>query len=134
MENDGLVDALFVVTKIDPDGKKFDRVSRCVSKSAQDASEIVFDYNSELLSVGEGATIRVSFLKAGEDGDPLESFLSDYDYVMQGKIYSIKPASNGTCSLSASFGGLLLNYNSSAKDLEFARAGAPVYFAIKVLQ
>lgn len=146
MENNGLIDELFVVGRIDPDGKKFDRgiefkfirvfylVSRCVSQSAENASEIIFDYNSELLSLAEGATIRVSLLKANDEEDPLESFLSGYDYVMQGKIYAIKPTLNGNCSLSASFGGLLLKYSSSGKNLEFAKMGALVYFAIKLLQ
>ncbi|CAN6291103.1 unnamed protein product [Urochloa humidicola] len=94
-----LFDDVFIVTRLDPDGKKFDKVSRVEAKSEVPGMYMQLDVAIEVypMRVGEkfkmvlaetlnldGSADTGYYTQAGQ-----ETLADKYDYVMQGKLYKI---------------------------------------------
>ncbi|KAK9155521.1 hypothetical protein Sjap_003001 [Stephania japonica] len=117
---DLLFEDIFTLIRIDPDGKKFDKVSRIEARSEQFDMYMQLDVSSEYpLHVGEKFTMVLA-PTLNLDGTPDTGFytqgqkksLADkFEYVMHGKLYKLSeegPGMNVKVEIYASFGGLLM--------------------------
>lgn len=121
---------IFEVIDKDPDGKKFDRVSRYRCRSQFDA-EVTIDVNVDVypLSVGQRFTLALA-PTLSLDGTPeddsfdqsgKESLADGYEYVMYGKCYKKTEENAGgltRASAYVSFGGLLMNLKADPKNMQ----------------
>ncbi|XP_078440523.1 DNA-directed RNA polymerases II and V subunit 8A-like [Wolffia australiana] len=117
-----LFEDIFTLTKIDPDGKKFDKVSRIVAHSEQFDMDLQLDVNTEVypMHVGEKFTLVLA-PTLSLDGTPDSGYFSQaasrksladkFEYVMHGKLYKISEEGSGPrvkVEMYASYGGLLM--------------------------
>lgn len=106
------------VTAVDPNGKKFDRVSRLVGKSTDNEISLELDYNSDILNIKTGDEVSL-YLSFSEAGVPQ---FADYSYGMNGKLFKIEE-SGGKSTFFVSFGGLLLKIDCSASVFSKVKTG-----------
>ncbi|KAJ7980656.1 DNA-directed RNA polymerases II and V subunit 8A-like [Quillaja saponaria] len=119
MEN-YLFEDIFRVERLDPDGKKFDKVTRIEAKSERFDMFMHLDINSELypLTVGQKfALLLASTLNLDGTADTgyympgnRQSLADNFEYVMYGKLYRISEGSGreNKAEITISFGGLLM--------------------------
>ncbi|CAJ1973439.1 unnamed protein product [Sphenostylis stenocarpa] len=109
-----LFDDIFKIENVDPDGKKYDKVSRIVARSEKRDMYMLLDVNTEIYPMKEKErflmALSPSLVLNTKDGSV--SIQDKFEYIMHGSLYSI---SNEGCSKSqcevemfASFGGLQL--------------------------
>ncbi|EOA38655.1 hypothetical protein CARUB_v10010575mg [Capsella rubella] len=111
---------IFVVNKLDPDGKKFDKVTRVEATSHNLEMFMHLDVNTEVypMAVGDKFTLAMA-PTLNLDGTPDTGYftpgakktLADkYEYIMHGKLYKISERDGKTpkAELYVSFGGLLM--------------------------
>ncbi|OAY68524.1 DNA-directed RNA polymerases II, IV and V subunit 8B-like [Ananas comosus] len=117
-----LFEDIFVLMRLDPDGKKFDKVSRIEARSEQFDMFMQLDINTEIypMHVGDKFTMVLA-PTLNLDGTPdsgyfvqgnRKSLADKFEYVMHGKLYKISEDSssgkNAKVEIYASFGGLLM--------------------------
>ncbi|KAK1319050.1 hypothetical protein QJS10_CPB04g01781 [Acorus calamus] len=114
-----LFEDIFSLTRMDPDGKRFDKVSRIEAKSEQFEMYMQLDVNTEIypLHVGDKFTMVLA-PTLNLDGTPDTGYFTQggrktladkFEYVMHGKLYKIAEESNtGLVEVYVSFGGLLM--------------------------
>ncbi|CAH2033508.1 unnamed protein product [Thlaspi arvense] len=115
-----LFEDIFVVDKLDPDGKKFDKVTRVEARSHNLEMFMHLDVNTEVypMAVGDKFTLAMA-PTLNLDGTPDTGYftpgakktLADkYEYIMHGKLYKITERDGKTpkAELYVSFGGLLM--------------------------
>ncbi|CAL9129212.1 DNA-directed RNA polymerases I, II, and III [Musa troglodytarum] len=117
-----LFEDIFTLTRLDPDGKKFDKVSRIEARSEQFDMYMQLDVNTEIypLHVGDKFTMVLT-PTLSLDGTPdsgyftqggRKSLADKFEYVMHGKLYKISEEASGgpnvKVEIYASFGGLLM--------------------------
>ncbi|WCJ41274.1 DNA-directed RNA polymerases II and V subunit 8A [Euphorbia peplus] len=121
MSNVVLFEDIFVVDKLDPDGKKFDKVSRIEAHSQNCDMFMHLDVNTEIypMAVAEKFTMALAHT-LNLDGTPDTGYylqgarktLADkYEYIMHGKLYKISEEGSGKVAKAeayVSFGGLLM--------------------------
>lgn len=104
---DILLDDIFEVSQLDPDGKKFDRVSRikCATSETYHLS-LLLDINVELFPVRLKERISVALTRSismdgndegsagGYRADSGPSLADKYDYVMYGRVFKFEDTSN----------------------------------------
>ncbi|KAL6976165.1 DNA-directed RNA polymerases II and V subunit 8A [Sarracenia purpurea var. burkii] len=125
-----LLEDIFRVEKVDPDGKKFDKVSRIEATSERLGWYMQLDVNTELypLHVGE-KFMMVLAATLNLDGTPdsgyftqggRKSLADKFEYVMHGKLYRISDASgpNVKVEMCVSFGGLLMLLKGDPSDAQ----------------
>jgi len=102
-----LVEDLFSVTAVDPDGKKFDRVSRIKATGENLGLETILDVNSELYPLKQGDRVSIVLAKTlNLDGSPSDegsytpstgaegpSLADKFDYVMYGRVFKFENTS-----------------------------------------
>jgi len=102
-----LFEDIFDVKDIDPEGKKFDRVSRLHCESESFKMELILDINSWVYPMELGdkfrlvlaTTLREDGFPDTGDWNPIEnagSRADSFEYVMHGKIYRIEGEDNVT--------------------------------------
>ncbi|KAG4950570.1 hypothetical protein AAZX31_15G251800 [Glycine max] len=114
-----LFNDIFKVEKVDPDGKKYDKVSRIVARSEKCDMYMLLDINTEIYPMGEKErflmALSPSLVLNTKDGSV--SIQDKFEYIMHGRLYNItKPQlEEKECSkpqleveVYASFGGLQL--------------------------
>ncbi|WFD48316.1 DNA-directed RNA polymerases I, II, and III subunit RPABC3 [Malassezia furfur] len=142
-----LFDTQFVVQQIDPDGKKFDRVSRIIASSSMLDMTLSIDIATDIypIHVGQQLTFQlVSSLRRekgdGEEvqadrdawrGDGGDDLSADFDYVMYGKIFKYDERSTEQVTVYGSFGGLLMALTGSYRHLSKITVGTNVYLLIR---
>ncbi|CAN6321968.1 unnamed protein product [Urochloa humidicola] len=94
-----LFDDVFIVTRLDPDGKKFDKVSRVEAKSEVPGMYMQLDVAIEVYPMRTGEKFKMVLAETlNLDGSAdtgyytqaaQETLADKYDYVMQGKLYKI---------------------------------------------
>ncbi|ESP04805.1 hypothetical protein LOTGIDRAFT_109608 [Lottia gigantea] len=94
-----LFEDIFDVKDIDPDGKKFDRVSRLFCESESFKMDLILDVNVQIYPVDLGDKFRlVVATTLREDGAPDDEYnpantgpsrADQFEYVMYGKVYRI---------------------------------------------
>lgn len=114
-----LFEDIFKIEKLNPDGKKFDRVTRVEAKSEKFDMFMNLDVNTDVYPMKEGEKFSMALSSTlNEDGTPdtgyytpvnRKTLADNYEYVMQGKLYRISEGSgHGKAEIDASFGGLLM--------------------------
>lgn len=130
----------FTVMAKDPDGVKFNRVSRFVAVTSGDAPlELLIDINISLFPLAEGSRFGLALSSTldptGGTADGLDpsvlSVADDYDYVMHGKVYRCEPLGDRKLGLYISFGGLLLRLKGDAEALASVELDSMVYVLLK---
>ncbi|KAI0257381.1 RNA polymerase [Lactifluus subvellereus] len=146
-------DDIFSIQMINPEGKKFDRVSRLHAKSKNYGMELTLDYNSEIfpLNVGQDVALALaSSLTRGPAGsqDPTDEddryrdvwrpdskgrrgLEDDYGYVMYGRVYRFDPGTGEVVTAYASFGGLLMSLTGSFRHMTNIVLGDPVFLLMR---
>ena len=136
---------IFEVIDRDPDGKKFDRVSRYMCRSEFDA-ELTIDVNVDAypLSVGQRFSLALASTLS-LDGSPEDdsfdqsgkpSLADGYEYVMYGKCYKkVEENAGGLTRASAfiSFGGLLANLKADPKNLQEIEIDDRIYLLMRAV-
>ncbi|KAG9141040.1 hypothetical protein Leryth_012622 [Lithospermum erythrorhizon] len=113
-----LFEDIFHVDQLDPDGRKFDKVTRIEARSDQFDMLMHLDINNEIypMRVGDKFTMALA-PTLNLDGTPdsgyytpgaRRSLAEDYDYVMHGSCTGSRKILNLCPDLYVSFGGLLM--------------------------
>ncbi|XP_045594032.1 DNA-directed RNA polymerases I, II, and III subunit RPABC3 isoform X4 [Procambarus clarkii] len=145
-----LFEDIFDVKDIDPDGKKFDRVSRLHCESESFKMDLILDINSMIYPLDFGDKFRLVLATTlREDGYPTDgpeynpldtgpSRADPFDYVMYGKIYRIEGddgllETSGRLSAYVSYGGLLMRLQGDANNLHGFEVDKHIYLLMKKL-
>ncbi|KAL7633828.1 UNVERIFIED_CONTAM: hypothetical protein RMT77_015784 [Armadillidium vulgare] len=145
-----LFEDIFDVKDIDPDGKKFDRVSRLHCESESFKMDLILDINSWIYPMDIGDKFRLvlattlredGFPTDGPDYNPLDcgpSRADPFDYVMYGKIYRIEGddalgETSGRLAAYVSYGGLLMRLQGDANTLHGFGVDKHIYLLMKKL-
>ncbi|CAB4061804.1 RPB8 [Lepeophtheirus salmonis] len=144
-----LFEDIFDVKDIDPEGKKFDRVSRLHCESESFKMDLILDINSWIYPIELGDKFRLVLANTlREDGfpdsgewNPTESGPSradSFEHVMYGKIYRIEgdeisSETSGRLAAYVSFGGLLMRLQGDANNLHGFEVDHYVYLLMKKL-
>ncbi|CAI8006180.1 DNA-directed RNA polymerases I, II, and III subunit RPABC3 [Geodia barretti] len=143
-----LFEDIFDVKDIDPDGKKFERVSRLFCESESFKMDLILDVNTQLYPVSLGDKFRLQLTTSlredgvPDDGDYLatdqDSSLADaFEYVMYGKIYRLEGdeghGDSGRLAAYVSYGGLLMRLQGDANNLHGFEVDMNIYLLIKKL-
>jgi DNA-directed RNA polymerases I, II, and III subunit RPABC3 len=144
---------LFLVHAINPNGKKFERVSRIHAKSQNQEIELILDVNTNIFPIQNNSSFSLALseslwlpqgsgstrnwkLERGQSG-----IADDYEYVCYGRVYKFDepPISKNTksdrsgkiVSCYISFGGLLMCLSGSWRHLNQINIGEMVYLLIR---
>ncbi|KII60671.1 DNA-directed RNA polymerases I, II, and III subunit RPABC3 [Thelohanellus kitauei] len=140
-----LFEDLFIIKVIDPDGKKFEKVSRIHCHSESLRVNLVLDVATHYYSMFSGEKFRLVLASTlNEDGKPasnyynrlekLPSYTDHFDYVAHGKVYRVDGKNNENSELLlvyASFGGLLMRLSGHSSALDSIEKGQDIYLLIK---
>ncbi|RMZ98037.1 DNA-directed RNA polymerases and III subunit RPABC3 [Brachionus plicatilis] len=145
---DILFEDIFDVKDIDPDGQKFDRVSRLFCESESFKMDLILDVNTQIYPMALGDKFRLLICTKLRDDqaddneyNPLDTSPSradQFEYVMHGRVYRIEGDETATESASnlkayVSFGGLLMRLHGDANNLFGFKQDANVYLLMKKL-
>lgn len=144
-----LFEDIFDVKDIDPEGKKFDRVSRLHCESESFKMDLILDVNIQIYPVDLGDKFRLVIASTlYEDGtlddgeynptDDRPSRADQFEYVMYGKVYRIEGDETSTeaatrLSAYVSYGGLLMRLQGDANNLHGFEVDSRVYLLMKKL-
>jgi len=143
-----LFEDIFDVKDLDPEGKKFDRVSRLHCESESFKMDLILDVNIQVYPMDLGDKFRLVIASTlREDGYPddgewttteqTSSRADSFEYVMYGKIYRIE-GDDGLCEATrlaayVSFGGLLMRLQGDPNNLHGFETDKHVYLLMKKL-
>ena len=118
----------FTVAAIDPEGKRFDRVSRALCESSTNSkTHLTLDYHNQLFALKIKDQFSVN-IYLEEECD--SSKLSNIDYAMNGMIFKIEQ--NGeNINTFISFGGLLALIKSDLAKQASSSSGKKVTATFK---
>lgn len=147
-----LFEDTFEVTAINPEGKKFDRVTR-ITALGQHYSDmsLTLDYNSTIYRLPLAQHFLLSLASTlHTDGTPdtnefnqsdLPSLMDNYEYVMHGKVFKVAAGGGGSgggggggkgvMEVFVSFGGLLMSLKGEARNLQKLELDQRVYLLIR---
>ena len=141
MSNSILFEDTFDLRALNENGKKFERVNRLHCKGTTFDVDLVLDVNAELFQVSTNDRIVValastlSLTGAPDDGKynpAMGPSLGDpYDYVMHGRVFSIKHIENQCVEVQASFGGLLFRLRGEQAHLEMLTMDMMFYLLMR---
>ncbi|XP_044499813.1 DNA-directed RNA polymerases II, IV and V subunit 8B-like isoform X1 [Mangifera indica] len=116
-----LFEDIFLVDKVDPDGKKFDKVSRIEARSQNCDMYMLLDVNVEIYPMRVGDKFALALAHTlNLDGTPdsgyytqggRKSLADKFEYIMHGKLYKISDEGSGKtlkAEIYVSYGGLLM--------------------------
>ncbi|KAL6079750.1 DNA-directed RNA polymerases I, II, and III subunit RPABC3 [Balamuthia mandrillaris] len=138
-----LFEDIFEIKNMDPEGKKFDKVSRIEAQSENYEMQLVLDVNSDIypVEIGEKFTMALaSTLSAdGEQDEEViyqsnrPSLADKYEYVMYGKVFKYVEDKNPATKVSVyvSYGGLLMMLNGDPRNLQGVELDARIYLLIR---
>eukprot|EP00878_Enallax_costatus_P002596 GHUV01002778.1.p1 GENE.GHUV01002778.1~~GHUV01002778.1.p1 ORF type:complete len:155 (+),score=20.83 GHUV01002778.1:148-612(+) len=145
-----VIDDVFEVIQKDPDGKKFDRVSRFICRSELYEFDLAIDINIDIypLRVGDKFNLVLAD-NIYRDGTQLEIYdenfpniakketlMEDFEYVMHGLVYKYKRDDSqqgvGTrVEVYVSFGGLLMKLRGDPAKLSVLEVDKKVYLLMR---
>lgn len=107
-----LFEDTFSVSAVDPEGKRFDRVSRvnCESTTASN-TRVVFDYHSQLFPLKTGDKVKISFIYDDESPVDLQG-----DYITNNIVFKIEQTEQ-TFNVLMSAGGLLTSLKADSSRI-----------------
>ena len=131
----------FDVQVLNEGGKKFDRCNRLGCRGTAYDVDMVVDVNCELFNAKVNDKVVVALAKslslsgAPDDGkyNPSSgpSLADSYDYVMHGRVYSIKHIENQQVEVQASFGGLLFRLRGEQARLDLFTMDMQFYILMR---
>ncbi|KAG2482491.1 hypothetical protein HYH03_018596 [Edaphochlamys debaryana] len=142
-----LFEDVFDVVDKDPDGKKFDNVSRFVCHSDLYEMDLNIDVNTDLFPLQRNDkfslvlawTLNLDATPGSEKYDAefptisgRRTLMDNYDYVMYGKVFKYKD-NNMKVEVYVSFGGLLMKLAGDPAKLEPIEVDNNVYLLLKKL-
>ncbi|KAG2454623.1 hypothetical protein HYH02_000464 [Chlamydomonas schloesseri] len=142
-----LFEDVFDVVDKDPDGKKFDNVSRFICHSDLYEMDLHIDINTELFPLQRNDkfslvlawTINLDATPGSDKYDAdfpaisgRRTLMDNYDYVMYGKVFKYKD-NNMKVEVFVSFGGLLMKLAGDPAKLEPIEVDNNVYLLLKKL-
>ncbi|KAJ7956872.1 DNA-directed RNA polymerases II and V subunit 8A-like [Quillaja saponaria] len=115
-----LFDDIFKVEDVDPDGKKFDKVSRIVACSERWDMSMLLDVNTEIYPINKDEKFMMVLSPSlninTQDG--VVSIQDKFEYIMHGRLYKITDGGGSNPGLKveiyASFGGLQMMLKGDA--------------------
>eukprot|EP00043_Microstomoeca_roanoka_P001922 m.35401 g.35401 ORF g.35401 m.35401 type:complete len:144 (+) comp11133_c0_seq3:230-661(+) len=126
MASQQLFEDIFAVKAKDPQGQKFERVSRVICEAITTGYELMLDINTQLypMALGEQFTLCLARTldndaapSTGQYVQNRESSLADsFDYVMHGTIYRVEEK-EGQVAIYVSYGGLLMRLKGTRSSL-----------------
>eukprot|EP00937_MAST-01D_sp_MAST-1D-sp2_P002701 g2701.t1 len=136
-----LFEDIFDVRELNPDGKKFDRVTRCVCKGVSYEMDLVIDINSDVYPVRErdrfscaiASTLSLDGKPDSGEYDPTgqPSLLDRYEYCMHGKMFRYESDKDDRCTVFVSFGGLLMALGGDQRHLASLKLDSRLYFLMR---
>ncbi|XP_055338028.1 DNA-directed RNA polymerases I, II, and III subunit RPABC3-like [Paramacrobiotus metropolitanus] len=151
MASSGIIfEDIFDVKDIDPDGKKFDRVSRLFCESESFKMDLILDVNTQIYPMELGEKFRMVVASSlgdstdremPEDGEyrDISKFprAEQYEYIMYGKVYRLEgddaSSESGRLAAYVSYGGLLMRLHGDASNLLSFEVDSNVYLLMKKL-
>ncbi|XP_010526383.1 PREDICTED: DNA-directed RNA polymerases II, IV and V subunit 8B [Tarenaya hassleriana] len=140
-----LFEDIFVVDKLDPDGKKFDKVTRIEARSHNLEMFMHLDINTEIypMAVGEKFTMALAHT-LNLDGTPdtgyyapgvKKSLADKYEYVMHGKLYKIseREGKSPRAEIYVSYGGLLMLLQGDPAHISHFELDQRIFLLIRKL-
>lgn len=145
-------DDTFSVKEVDPEGKKFDRVSRVRCKSENYEVDMLLDIASDIyplrkeerfhcvlsptlqpMSTSKGGSALASYREELQY-DPSKGTgpLADkFDYVMYGKVFKAEDTPGTRMAVYVSFGGLLMRIEGEPRHWHDLSVGSFLYILLK---
>ncbi|GAB2266232.1 hypothetical protein Dimus_001252 [Dionaea muscipula] len=113
-----LFEDTFEIVCVDPDGKKFDKVSRIEGRGNKFDAHILLDVNTDVYPIHKDKRYTIGLASTLDlDGTSdtgyynqggRESLADRYDYVMYGRLFKITENSSLKAEMYVSYGGLLM--------------------------
>ncbi|PRQ48871.1 putative RNA polymerase, Rpb8 [Rosa chinensis] len=147
-----LFDDTFVIEKLDPDGKKFDKVSRIVARSEKHGALLHLDVNSEIYPMHEkdkflmvlSPTLNYSGAPVTNQAQVEQKSLADkFEYIMHGLLYKMdhmrsEPSDGGSKSpplveVFVSFGGLQMRLRADPTSCAKFKVDQNMFLLIRKL-
>ena len=117
----------FKVTAVDPDGKKFDRVSRLVCTGNTYGMKLTIDVHSEFfrcktddqIVMSLNTTIKPNGEASADFYEPPKgpTLLDDYEYAMHGQVFHFEDKEENNVAVYVSYGGLLMRLEGNRRDI-----------------
>jgi DNA-directed RNA polymerases I, II, and III subunit RPABC3 len=117
----------FKVTAVDPDGKKFDRVSRLVCTGNTYGMKLTIDVHSEFfrcktddqIVMSLNTTIKPNGEASADYYEPPKgpTLLDDYEYAMHGQVFHFEDKEENNVAVYVSYGGLLMRLEGNRRDI-----------------
>ena len=145
-----LFEDTFEVSAVNPDGKKFDKVTRITARGQNYDMALTLDYNSQIYRLPLAQHFLLSLASTLHlDGTPdanefnqseLPSLMDAYEYVMHGKVFKVSAAGGGAggggagkggMEVFVSFGGLLMSLKGEVRSLQKLELDQRVYLLIR---
>ncbi|XP_050376402.1 DNA-directed RNA polymerases II, IV and V subunit 8B-like [Argentina anserina] len=145
-------DDTFVIEKLDPDGKKFDKVSRIVARSEKRGALLHLDVNTEIYPMHEkDKFLMVLSPTLNYDGAPVtkesevkqKSLVDKFEYIMHGLLYKmdhmgLESSDGGSKSpplveVYVSFGGLQMRLRADPTSCEKFKVDQNMFLLIRKL-
>eukprot|EP01098_Paradermamoeba_levis_P014296 TRINITY_DN6773_c0_g1_i1.p1 TRINITY_DN6773_c0_g1~~TRINITY_DN6773_c0_g1_i1.p1 ORF type:complete len:163 (+),score=40.46 TRINITY_DN6773_c0_g1_i1:44-490(+) len=140
-----LFEDIFNINDIDPNGKKFDRVSRLICKSENYEMDLTLDLNTEIYPVDINHKFTLVLAKSlNADGSPDAGFydptnkpslLDEYEYAMYGKVYKYSEDTKlKKVSVYVSYGGLLMLLQGDPRNVSGLELDSRIYLLLRKIQ
>ena len=132
-----LFEDVFKVDALNPEGKKFENVSRVVAKGLTYEMELVVDVHAELYPIKTKDEFTMALastldLQGNPDDDTYNqsgelTLLDKFDYCMHGKIFSYEHVGESKVAVYISYGGLLMKLVGDQRHLQSLELDSRVY-------
>jgi len=146
-KSSNILDDTFEILEVDPDGKKFDKVSRVRGHSDFFGMDMLLDINVDIYPVKVGQKYKLMLASTlNLDGSSMAghydkklsnasaSLMDEYEYVMHGKVFKYADRQSGgqtKVEVTISFGGLLLQLTGDPQKLDALELDANVFLLMK---
>ncbi|KAK8801930.1 hypothetical protein WA158_006325 [Blastocystis sp. Blastoise] len=142
MSNSTLFSEVFKITKVNPDGKAFEKVTRFAAETIQYDISILIDINTDVYPLRENDTFTLVLTNTiNKDGSPdsgtyvdvsqKETLLDQYEYCMYGKVFKYEYKGNNKVLIYISFGGLLMSIEGDQRYLVNIKYGDRLYLLMR---
>ncbi|KZT53641.1 RNA polymerase [Calocera cornea HHB12733] len=134
---------VFTIHSIDPEGKKYDRVSRLFARSHAFDMDLVLDFHTEVFPLVQGESVTLVLAKSLQKGlyeeDKPANWRVDgpvgleeyFDYVCYGKVYRFDEGVGEKVTAFISFGGLLMTLSGSYRNMGTITVGTYTYLLMR---
>eukprot|EP00996_Jenningsia_fusiforme_P003957 NODE_4755_length_765_cov_62.832402_g4408_i0.p1 GENE.NODE_4755_length_765_cov_62.832402_g4408_i0~~NODE_4755_length_765_cov_62.832402_g4408_i0.p1 ORF type:complete len:150 (+),score=42.42 NODE_4755_length_765_cov_62.832402_g4408_i0:174-623(+) len=141
-----LVSDVFEVKELDPEGRKFDLVSRVGMHSEQHELDCMMDFNIDVFPVEHNCKLSIAWARTIDlSGKPspdsfdkalcfgkVPSLMDQFEYVTYGRVYKVDNLQQqGKAVVYISYGGLLQKLVGEMNDLKEFEPDAMVYCLVK---